>query len=270
MATYFIGDIQACYSELELLLKKIAFNPQRDKLYLAGDLVGRGPQPCEVLDFVLLHRDSVHTVLGNHDLHFLAVSQGIKPLNANDNFSPLLNSPNRAQYIDFLRCQPLLISLDNDNLILSHAGITPQWTLPIAKAMAKKVSQQLQSTQWLDLLKAMYNNQLNSWNQDLTEQQQAIFSISALTRMRYCHHDGQLNFTEKCSPNKLTDHSLVPWFNVNAPSHSSKLIFGHWAALLGETASTQHIALDTGCLWGNHLTAWSLEENKFFQQKSLQ
>lgn len=271
MAHYFIGDIQGCYDELDLLLKKIKFNHQSDHLYLVGDLIGRGPQAVETLNFLMSHQQSIHPVLGNHDLHFLAISQGIKNSKVSDKYDKALSSPNLTKYIDYLRHQPLLIDLPHLNIIVSHAGISPQWNIMTAKKQAQRVEQHLSGPDYYSLLMAMYDNKINDWTACHSPLQQAIFTINSLTRMRYCHLDGTLDFTTNCAPADNTNDNIISWFDCNLSTLSGqRLIFGHWAALMGTTNKANLLALDTGCLWGNWLTAWCAETNAFFQQKSLQ
>lgn len=271
MATYFIGDIQSCFNEFKLLLAQIDFNHHRDTLYLVGDLIGRGPQPKETLDYLIAHQSSIHTVLGNHDLHFLAVAAGIKQNNPSNKFDPLLNSNNLATYVNYLRQQPLAKYLESRQVFISHAGLPPQWDIPTAMAQSKQVEQLLKSDHYQQLLQVMYGNGINQWNENASNRDKAVFTINALTRMRFCHSDYQLDFSNKLSPTQNDNVNLIPWFEMKhqlAPQQ--RLIFGHWASLMGKTNNPKYIALDTGCLWGSWLTCWQLENNHFFRQKSLQ
>ncbi|NRA61216.1 MAG: symmetrical bis(5'-nucleosyl)-tetraphosphatase [Psychrobium sp.] len=270
MATYFIGDVQGCYDEFLLLLKKIKFDHRRDTLYLAGDMIGRGPKSLEMLSYLVQYQDSIKTVLGNHDLHFLAICSGIKQAKESDLFTALLASSDLPIFIDYLRKQPLLISLSQHNIVLSHAGISPQWTLGVAAKMANDVSNILTSSDYVQLLTQMYDNECSNFLTASTPIHRAIFAINALTRMRYCYHDGSLNFTQNCAPELSNDSSLRPWFDmVLSCNQPTTYVFGHWASLMGETHRKNFIALDTGCLWGNHLTAWCAEYNQYFVQKRL-
>jgi len=271
VATYFIGDIQACFDEFILLLQQVNFNHQRDHLYLVGDLIGRGPQALETLEYLIAHQNSIHPVLGNHDLHFLAISYGVKAAKKNDNFDCLLQSPHLAKYCDYLRNLPLIIHLPEHKIIVSHAGISPQWDIKNAIDNAQLVEQYLIGEQAKTLLTAMYNNSINDWQQCSTPLNKAIFTINSLTRMRYCDNDGHLDFYEKCSPSSNKDATLSPWFLQRASLNEDyRFIFGHWASLMGMTNNNQFIALDTGCLWQHWMTAWKLESNSYFRQNSLQ
>jgi len=270
MATYFIGDIQGCFDEFELLLQKLAFCPTKDTLYLAGDLIGRGPKSLETLAFVSKHRDIIFPVLGNHDLHFLAIANGIKRAKPSDRFEALLASPKLSEYVDYLRQQPLLIHLPQHNIVLSHAGITPQWDLCSAKQSAAMVEQYLQSNSYCHLLEQMYQIRGDDWDQANSKLEQMVFAINALTRMRYCHDDGRLDFTEKMAPPCTINASLSPWYqHPTRLGDDHRVLFGHWASLMGKTNSPQRIGLDTGCLWGNHLSAWQLENQQLTTVASL-
>jgi len=266
MASYFIGDIQGCFDEFEQLLTLIDFCPQNDTLYLAGDLIGRGPRSLATLEFVVAHQDCIHTVLGNHDLHFLAIANGIKAAKKSDCFDVLLASPQLATFVDYLRQQPLLINFPQHKLVLTHAGITPQWDLDTAIDAANNVSKQLTSKDYCTLLTQMYIGNNDDWSAANSELSKTIFAINALTRMRYCFRDGQLDFTTNCAPQQCLEPTLSPWFTLPSRLPADyTVLFGHWASLIGITNAKQFIALDTGCLWGNYLTAWRLEDQEIFQ-----
>ena len=271
MATFFIGDIQGCFDELILLLKKIKFNHQQDTLYLTGDLIGRGPKALATLEYVIKHQHSIKTVLGHHDLHFLAITCGIKKAKSSDKFEQLLASPRLTDFIDYLRQQPLLIELTQPKIILCHAGVNPQWDLATAKKAAQAVSKQLKQDNYAQLLGQMYDNSVVNWADCQTALQQSIFTINACTRMRYCYHDGNMDYQQNCPPAQLNDPRLTPWFKLENDTlkQGYRIIFGHWASLVGRTDQPNTIALDTGCLWGNHLTAWQLENQQFSVQNAL-
>jgi len=271
MADYFIGDIQGCFDELDLLLRKLRFNHEKDHLYLVGDLIGRGSQAQETLDFLITHQSSIHPVLGNHDLHFLAIAHGIKKTKESDKYDNLLRSPMLPTYIEYLRHLPLLINFPQHKVIMSHAGITPQWDLITAIQQASHVEQWLISDNYQELLARMYDNTINDWTYCNSTLEKAIFTINSLTRMRYCDTQKRLDFKVNCAPKENNNIELLPWFQLqtNFPIEY-KVVFGHWAALSGVTQNKKFIALDTGCLWKKYLTAWNLQENHYFQQKSLQ
>lgn len=270
MATYFIGDIQGCFDELMLLLNKLNFDHRHDTLYLTGDLIGRGPDSLATLEFVTQHQNSIKTVLGNHDLHFLAICCGIKEAKPQDKFSQLLASASLSYFVDYLRHQPLLIERPGDNLIVTHAGLSPQWDLAQAVSAARAVESWLKDDDYPQLLAQMYSNEFNSWSANASRVERAIFSINALTRMRYCFADGSLEFSQKCPPQQLRAPELTPWFELKNPQlEHTRVVFGHWASLLGQASHPNAIALDTGCLWGYRLTAWCLESQQITSQQSL-
>lgn len=269
MAIYFIGDIQGCYKELKLLLEQASFKPEHDELWVAGDMVARGPDSYKTVKYLMSLGDSVKAVLGNHDLHLLATYAGIKKPKANDFLDELLCAPDVENIIDWLAKIPLLRKLPNENTYMSHAGLSPQWTLKEAKKCAefahKKISGK-KRTQWLT---SMYGERPNSWQQTTTKEEKFRFTINAFTRMRYCFTDGSLDFMCKYPPNKAPDN-LVPWFNVpNKALKKSQWIFGHWAALEGKANNKNVYALDTGCVWGGHLTLLRWHDKRYFKQPAI-
>ncbi|MCW3173012.1 symmetrical bis(5'-nucleosyl)-tetraphosphatase [Shewanella subflava] len=271
MANYFVGDIQGCYEELQRLLVKVSFNASKDTLWAVGDLVARGPSSLETLRFFESLNDSGKVVLGNHDLHLMAVQGNVKRANPNDHLQALLNAPDCSKLIDWLRQQPLARFLPEHNLIMSHAGVPPQWDLNTLKQEIENVSEQLAKADYLDtVISKMYQNQPNTWDKNLTGTNRTIYCINALTRMRFLYPDASLDFECKLPPSQINDSDLSPWFtfesNLKAPY---QIVFGHWAALMGKTPHTYLHALDTGCCWGEHLTLWHLETNEKITQKKL-
>lgn len=263
MANYFIGDIQGCFEGLRKALELVNFNSSIDQLWLTGDLIGRGPNSLETMQFILKNEHCIKTVLGNHDLHFIAVESGIKGHNPKDKFDSILQHKDRDQITYWLRQQPLILELPNQQGYMTHAGLPPLWTPNLAVKMAKKVSKRLQSKDYLAFLPLMYGNEPSRWSDELTKKQQLRFTISALTRMRYCHQNGSLEFKQKGAPGKITDKELLPWFNYDAKRFNDyQWIFGHWASLMGETMSKQVIGLDTGYVWGNALTIYHFETSE--------
>ena len=270
MANYFLGDIQGCFDELQALLATIEFDAREDTLWFTGDLVARGPKSLETLRFVRALGDAGRTVLGNHDIHLLAVHAGIKTAKPADQLTPLLTAPDCDALIHWLRQQPLLIELPEFQLLLCHAGIPPQWDRDTALACAREVESQLRGPDYLNMISQMYSNEPSLWQGELAGIARQRYIINALTRMRFCHRDGRLNLNDKCAPSQQTDPDLLPWFQLPGPSlNSHRIAFGHWASLMGQTSSERAIALDTGCLWGNHLTAWRVEDGQRFIQKTL-
>lgn len=269
MSTYIVGDIQGCLDELQLLLDKISFNPKHDTLWLAGDLVARGPKSLETLRFVKALGPAAQCILGNHDLHLLAVHLGYFSAKPKDKTSDILSAPDRYELIEWLRQQPLLA--EHSDFVMCHAGITPVWDLDTARAANLEISALLQSSDWTWLIKNMYANHPTQWDPELLGIERYRYIINAYTRMRFCDQHGQLDMACKLPPSKVTDDKLMPWFKVPQRVPLEKtVIFGHWAALMGcHDEQANVIGLDTGCVWGETLTMLRWEDQQFFQQKSL-
>ncbi|MEN5016826.1 bis(5'-nucleosyl)-tetraphosphatase (symmetrical) ApaH [Erwinia sp. Eh17-17] len=268
MSTYLIGDVHGCYDELRLLLDQVAFDPQVDQLWLTGDLVARGPASLEVLRFVRYLGDCVKMVLGNHDLHLLAVYAGISRNKPKDRISPLLEAPDADLLINWLRRQPLLQVDEEKKLVMAHAGITPQWDIETAISCAREVEAVLSSDTYPLFLDAMYGDMPNNWIPELSGLARLRFSTNALTRMRFCFPNGQLDMIAKEAPDSAPP-PLKPWFTLPGPvSREYTIAFGHWASLEGKGTPEGIIALDTGCCWGGTLTMLRWEDKQVFVQKS--
>ena len=255
MNIYAIGDIQGCYDELRHLLDTIAFDSDKDQLWFCGDLVNRGPKSLETLRFVKDLGNAAITVLGNHDLHLLAVANQQKATKPKDSLNPILAAPDRKELLDWLRYQPLFHY--NDDFCLIHAGLPPQWGFKKIKKMAKKAERVLRSPDYIAFLKRMYGNEPDIWSKDLTGMDEIRFIINCFTRMRYCDANGKLDFSNN-GPLGSQPKNLMPWFEV--PSRKSadlKIIFGHWSTL-GFHQKDNCFCIDTGCLWGGQLTALKL------------
>lgn len=266
MANYFIGDLQGCFNGLQQALATVEFNTSKDTLWLTGDLIARGKQSLETLDYLFSHQDCVKTVLGNHDLHFLSVANKLKKENPKDLLSPLLNSPKLPKYIDWLREQPLLLPLPDNSGYLSHAGLAPDWQVEDAIYWSQQIHDILLSSNYVDFLPSMYGKKPTKWNNNLTDTDKLKYSINAFTRMRFCTQNGDLEFNSKHSPNELTDKNLLPWFEYdNKRFKQNKWLFGHWASLMGVTNNKNVIALDTGFVWGQYLTVYNLDKNTYIQ-----
>lgn len=269
MAIYLVGDIQGCYSELKALLEQVSFNSTVDKLYVAGDLVARGPDSLSTLRFIKSLKDSARVVLGNHDLHLLAVYAGIKKEKKQDLLSTLLNADDVDELMDWLAQQPLLQQIGNDNAYMSHAGISPQWSLNQAIEQAKFAHQRLRSNKRNSWLTSMYGEQPNNWKLAKSEIEKFRYTINAFTRMRYCYKNKNLEFENKSPPstilnNKKSDPRLFPWYELSSTINETSWVFGHWAALMGECSHDNIYPLDTGCVWGNHLTLLRWHDKKIF------
>ena len=267
MSNYFVGDIQGCFDELILLLNQISFNKSTDKLWVAGDMVARGDKSLETVEYLMSLGDSVKVVLGNHDLHLLATYEGIKKVKPKDNLDKLLSSPNVKNIMDWIANQPLLHKLPNESVYMSHAGLSPQWSIQDAVYQAASAHRKLTSTNRKAWLTSMYGAQPNCWTKANSEEEKFRFTINALTRMRYCQQDGSLEFECKLSPEDAPE-TLKPWFALS-PLQDIHWVFGHWAALMGECSNKKAFALDTGCVWGQHLTILRWEDKQLFTQVSL-
>lgn len=271
MANYFVGDIQGCFEELQMLLQKVSFNPSADNLWAVGDLVARGPSSLETLRLFESLQDSGKVVLGNHDLHLMAIHGKIKRANPNDRLQALLEAPDCPKLINWLRQQPLVRYLPEHNLIMSHAGVPPQWNLATLISESLMVSEQLKQADYLEsIISQMYQNNPNIWSNNLNGIERTIYCINALTRMRFLHTDASLDFECKLPPNQVEKKILRPWFDFEPQLKTPyQIVFGHWAALMGQTPAPHLHALDTGCCWGEHLTLWHIETNEKITQKKL-
>ncbi len=267
MANYIIGDIQGCFDELNCLLEKADFDPAKDTVWFAGDLVARGPKSLESLRFVKSLGRSAKTVLGNHDLHLLAVSLGIHPQKKKDRTAAIFSAPDKEELLNWLRHQPLLA--EHDEFMVCHAGISPQWDRKQARSASQEIEAILQSDKWQSLIENMYANTPDLWDDRLQGIERYRYIINAFTRMRFCHPDGRLDMNCKLPPAQVSNHELLPWFKLKQRVKLDKVVlFGHWAALSG-FSNKKVIGLDTGCVWGGKLTMLRWEDRTFFSQKSL-
>ncbi|MBX9587401.1 MAG: symmetrical bis(5'-nucleosyl)-tetraphosphatase [Gammaproteobacteria bacterium] len=263
MSHYAIGDLQGCYAALEALLAKINYDSSDDILWFTGDLVNRGPDSLNTLRLVSRF-PRVICVLGNHDLHLLALALATRVYPVQHNLDEILNAPDRDELIHWLRNRPLLHHDSQLKYTMTHAGIPPQWSLSEAQKNAEEVCQILQSDQAGLLLEHMYGNEPDTWSPSLQGWDRLRYIINAFTRMRFCDPSGKLILDVKGPAETQTPH-LIPWFQLpNKRDPQDRLIFGHWAALMGKTNQPNLFALDTGCVWGNQLTAMRLEDQKLF------
>jgi bis(5'-nucleosyl)-tetraphosphatase (symmetrical) len=262
MATYAIGDIQGCYSAFRRLLDRCRFDPGRDRLWLVGDLVNRGPHSLAVLRFVKSLGTRAVTVLGNHDLHLLVVAAGHTQLRRGDTLTAILRAPDRDELLAWLRhCK--LMHVDAGYAMV-HAGLLPQWSIAKALKLAREVEATLQSDDYDEFLRHMYGNKPVRWSDRLTGYDRLRVITNALTRMRLCTAGGTMEFAHKIAPVKLP-RGYMPWFGVpGRRSRGTAVIFGHWAAL-GLYTESNVFAIDTGCVWGRSLSALRLSDWKLFQ-----
>jgi bis(5'-nucleosyl)-tetraphosphatase (symmetrical) len=257
VATYAIGDIQGCFGALQRLLDAIGFTPGRDRLWLVGDLVNRGPRSLEVLRWCRAHDASVTAVLGNHDLHLLAIAHGVRKAKRLDALAPVLAAPDRDELIDWLRRRPLM-HVDG-RLAMVHAGLHPSWTVVRAAALAREVEAALRGDDPTPALAALYRKGDPQWSEDARGDDRLRAIAATLTRMRVCRADGFADFGFSAAPSALA-RGYLPWFEVpGRRSRSHTIIVGHWSTL-GLLIEPGVIALDTGCAWGRSLTAICLED----------
>lgn len=262
MAIYAIGDIQGCYDELQRLLEKIDFDPAQDRLWFVGDLVNRGPDSLAVLRLVKSLGDAAITVLGNHDLHLVAVDAGIGKLHRSDTLDGILNAPDRGELLHWLRQQKL--AHREDGYLLVHAGVLPGWTAARAAGLAREVEAVLRGDDYTDFIAHLYGNAPHAWDDDLAGYARWRVIVNAFTRLRICTPQGEMEFKFKGEVENIPP-GYLPWFDVpGRRSADATVVFGHWSAL-GLMVKDNAIALDTGCLWGGPLTAIRLEDRQVFQ-----
>lgn len=265
MATYAIGDIQGCFDALQCLLDRCQFDPAQDRLWFVGDLVNRGPQSLETLRFVRGLGDAAVTVLGNHDLYLLMVAADAVPKRGRDDtLDEILAAPDRNELLDWLRRQPLC-HWDGSYCVV-HAGLLPAWSADQARALAREVELELAGPDWRRFLQTLWGDEPAAWRDDLTGTARHRVIVNAMTRMRFCSPEGEMEFRAK---GELSDapSGFLPWFDVpGRRSHDGHtvLVTGHWSAL-GLFLRPDLLALDSGCLWGGALTALRLEDRQVFQ-----
>ncbi|GLR63018.1 symmetrical bis(5'-nucleosyl)-tetraphosphatase [Marinospirillum insulare] len=265
MATYAIGDIQGCYQSFKRLLKEINFKPSRDTLWLAGDLVNRGKGSLDVLRYVIDLGKASKQVLGNHDFHLLAAAEGLRKLRNSDTLEEVIKAPDAKALIDWLSQQPLLHYDKHLGYVMTHAGIPPIWKLKKAQMLAAEIEKLLSSKARKEFLENLFGNEPLCWSDDLEGEDRHRSIVNYFTRMRFCQADGSLDFTSK-NDVASAPKGYAPWFSYPSKvTKDTEIIFGHWAALEGHTGVKSIHALDTGCVWGNHLTAMRLEDRKKFK-----
>jgi bis(5'-nucleosyl)-tetraphosphatase (symmetrical) len=261
MATYAIGDIQGCEDELKRLLDRIRFDPAGDRLWFAGDLVNRGPGSLGVLRLVRSLDASAVTVLGNHDLHLLAIAEGNGRHVKGGSLNEVLAAPDRDELLHWLRHRPLMHCDPDRGYALVHAGLPPQWTLDEALGYALELESVLQGPGYRDYLLGMYGNEPARWAPDLTGIERLRIITNCLTRLRYCTADGSLALKEKGTL-ATRPKDLIPWFqHPGRLTRGDRIVFGHWSAL-GYWDRDNVWGIDSGCLWGGHLTALRLRRKR--------
>ena len=261
MALYLIGDLQGCDEPLQRLLDKIAFSPSRDTLYFLGDLVNRGPASAAVLRRLMRLDESAKCLLGNHDLHLLAVAHGVRKPGKSDTLNEILQAPDRADMLHWLAQQPLAIvkKVANQHYLIVHAGVLPQWTAAQTLALAGEVEAVLRSPNLGDFLHQMYGNAPTAWRDDLQGAARLRVIVNALTRIRFCTPEGNMEFEAKGLRAMDAPAGFVPWFDApNRQTANVTVAFGHWSTL-GWLDRPDLLSLDSGCVWGGSLSALRLE-----------
>jgi bis(5'-nucleosyl)-tetraphosphatase (symmetrical) len=256
MALYLIGDVQGCDAALQRLLNTLAFSPSRDTLFLLGDLVNRGPDSAAVLRRVMAYGDAARSLLGNHDLHLLAVAHGVRKPHRKDTLASILDAPDRHAMLHWLRQQPLamLETPGNTELLMVHAGVLPAWTATKTIALAREVEAVLQSDDAADFFNAMYGDTPAAWDDALTGTDRIRVIVNALTRLRFCTAEGTMEFEVKDSA-ATAPEGYMPWFEVPGRKTAGITVaFGHWSTL-GWMDRRDVLSLDTGCVWGGCLSA---------------
>ncbi|HLZ97247.1 MAG TPA: symmetrical bis(5'-nucleosyl)-tetraphosphatase [Steroidobacteraceae bacterium] len=259
MALYAIGDIQGCDTALGVLLEEIGFSADRDRLWFVGDIVNRGPESLQALRRIRALGDAATVVLGNHDLHLLAVACGVSQVRSGDTLAEVLAAPDRGALLDWLLHRPLMHEEPASNLALVHAGLPPQWDMPTARSCAREVERALREDP-AGLFQSMYGDEPSRWDDTLGGAERLRFIVNCLTRLRYVDADGRLALHVKGSPRKPQSRHLIPWFEApGAGWHGARVIFGHWSTL-GFLSTPAVVSLDTGCVWGGSLTALRLDD----------
>ena len=276
MSNYAIGDLQGCYSELQCLLKKISFNKTEDSLWFCGDLVNRGSESLNCLHFLYSIRERCHFVLGNHDLHLIAVQNSIRDISKNDTFHDILYSSKDYFLIDWLRSLPFhfIKTIDTKEgekeFVMTHAGIPPHWTKKELVSHSNRLSSSLANNDYRNFLKKIFGNKPDHPDKCKKDEEVLRLNINFLTRMRFYNSDGSLELKYKGKV-ETAPKNLKPWFEYKLKilEENTHILFGHWAALNGVTGKDNITALDTGCAWGNKLTAIRLEDKATFSCDKL-
>ena len=276
MANYAVGDIQGCYKEFDKGLKKINFNEKKDRLWISGDLINRGPDSLKTLERIYSIRSSVNIVLGNHDLHFLARHYADRKAAKNDTLEELLASSKCEKYAKFLLKQPFVFSKkiklkngDKKKYIMVHAGLPHYLTFKECMNLNKLSQEFLNKNPKKNLKRIFFHHRKNNFK-IVSMKDKLTFFINAVTRIRICDKEGKIMFAFKKGLKDLP-YNFIPWFKlkISALTRDDRLIFGHWAALNGKTNKQNIIGLDTGCVWGNKLTFVRLEDSKKYFIKKI-
>ena len=269
MSTYAIGDIQGCYKPLRKLLASVKFQPGKDRLWCVGDLINRGPKSLDTLRYLRELGEHATIVLGNHDLHFLAIYYGATDNRNKDTLQELLEAPDCDELSDWLRRKPLAhyecieTRKGPQNYLMVHAGVAPKWTLQKTLELAAEVELTLQGPDFREFLHQMYGDMPRRWKNKLTGYDRLRVITNILTRMRFCNEKGKLDLQVKEGLLSAPE-GYKPWFEFEQLTPQVHILFGHWAALEGQTGNPYVYALDTGCVWGRELSMMRLEDGKLF------
>jgi bis(5'-nucleosyl)-tetraphosphatase (symmetrical) len=273
MSTYVIGDLQGCAASFDALLERVAFDATRDRIWLVGDLVNRGPDSLATLRRVIALGDAATVVLGNHDLHLLAVSAGVRRAGRGDTLDDILAAPDAERLLDWLRHRPLAFrdTVGGADVLMVHAGVLPTWTVDDTLRHAAELAAALRGDAWRDTLANLFGNQPDLWSESLTGHERLRAIVNVLTRLRFCSADGRVDLKAKDAPAlagssfPAPPHGFKPWFDIETRlTRGTLVVFGHWSTL-GLMIRDDVIALDTGCVWGGQLTAIRLEDRAVFQ-----
>lgn len=263
MTTFAIGDVQGCHESLRRLLEQLRFDPVRDRLIFVGDLVNRGPQSAEVLRYVRSLGDRATSVLGNHDLHLLAVARRQEAVDAKDTFQDVLSAPDRRELLDWLSHRPLAYEEPETGTLVVHAGIAPQWSRKKLLALAREAEAVIAGADADGFYAHMYGNEPDRWQDKLQGWDRIRFIVNCLTRMRYCTPRGRIDTRSKGMPGSQ-GAKLLPWFEIEGRKTADEtIVFGHWSTL-GRVSwnGGRILGLDTGCVWGGSLTALNLQSGE--------
>ncbi|MBK2267918.1 symmetrical bis(5'-nucleosyl)-tetraphosphatase [Francisella philomiragia] len=269
MATYVIGDVQGCYDELQLLLQDVKFDKHKDKLIFAGDILNKGPKSLEIVNFIMSLGESAQVVLGNHEILFLAVSYNYLPSSSKNTFDDILKAKNLKEVQEWLCNQSLLIKVNNTFIV--HAGIPHIWSPKKALKRANEVEFVLKNSTTRRLLLAnLFNNEMEKWNKELEGIDRWLCILNYFTRMRTIDKNGRLNLKFSSTIDQVPEN-FKPWFKLKHKKFENKykIVFGHWAAIKGETKDSDAIALDTGCVFGGRLSCYCVETHKRYSIKAL-
>jgi bis(5'-nucleosyl)-tetraphosphatase (symmetrical) len=268
VATYAIGDIQGCYDSLMALLDKIDYDDNQDTLWFAGDLVNRGPKSLKTLRFIKGLGDKAISVLGNHDLHLLAMYYNHANAKKSDTLEATLQATDADEIMHWLRHRPLVHHDKSLNTLMVHAGIPPKWSAKKARKRALEVETFIQSPDFHDFFDTMYGNKPNKWKKSLEGMDRLRIIVNYFTRMRFCTQDGQLDLLAKEGLGSQPE-GFSPWFELDRKAKDTRIVFGHWAALEGKADAKNVFALDTGCVWGGKLSTLRLEDEAWFRTPAI-